>query len=70
MKVKFPIDDNLLMMILSKEYEIQIDSLHFIQMGDSAYSYRVYCINGQQYYLKLFDHKNDRHIKSVERLQY
>lgn len=70
MEVKYSIDDNELLSNLNKEYGIQADSLHFIPMGDSAYSYRVHCIDGQQYYLKLFDHKNDRHRKSIERLQH
>lgn len=69
MEVKFPIEDHRLMTNLNKEYGIRIESLHFIPMGDSAYSYRLNCTDGQQYYLKLFDLHNDRQRRSIERLK-
>ncbi|SDN67837.1 Phosphotransferase enzyme family protein [Paenibacillus sp. yr247] len=70
MEVKYRIEDNILLINLNKEYGIQIESIHFIPLGDSAYSYWVNCANGDRYYLKLFDHQNDRQIKSIELLQY
>ncbi|KKI89377.1 aminoglycoside phosphotransferase [Bacillus sp. SA1-12] len=69
MKTKYLIDDEILILQLHKEYCIQAVSVEFIPMGDSAYSYRVNCCNGDTYYLKLFDHKHDRQRKAVERLQ-
>jgi spectinomycin phosphotransferase len=48
----------------------RLESIVFIPMGDSAYSYRVNCNNGDRYYLKLFDHQNDRQRRSIERLKY
>jgi spectinomycin phosphotransferase len=70
LEVKYPIEDNILMINLNKEYGIQMESVHFIPMGDSAYSYWVNCANGDRYYLKLFDHQNDRQRRSIERLKY
>ncbi|MFY0758925.1 phosphotransferase [Metabacillus dongyingensis] len=68
MIAKCKIDENILILHLNKEYGIQISNIEFIPMGDSAYSYRVNCVNGDLYYLKLFDHKNDRQREGVERL--
>jgi spectinomycin phosphotransferase len=70
LQVKYAIDDGVLATILQREYGIQLDGLLFIPMGDSAYSYRVNGTNGDRYYLKLFDHQNDRQRRSVERLKY
>jgi len=69
MITKFPIEDIVLITNLNENYEIRIVSLEFIPMGDSAYSYEVNCVNGHKYYLKLFDHQNDRQKKGIERLQ-
>ncbi|WP_407868461.1 phosphotransferase [Paenibacillus sp. P36] len=70
MKVKYRIDDSDLITKLHKEYGIQVESVNFIPMGDSAYSYWLKCTNGERYYLKLFDHHNDKQRTSVERLPY
>ncbi|WP_299089586.1 phosphotransferase [uncultured Metabacillus sp.] len=69
MKTRYMIDDRILMLHLHKDYGIQVVSVKFIPMGDSAYSYKVNCRNGDTYYLKLFAHKNDRQRKAVEKLQ-
>lgn len=70
MEVKYRIDDHELIGNLNKEYEIQAESITFIPIGDSAYSYRVDCANGDRYYLKLFDHQNDRQRANIERLKH
>jgi spectinomycin phosphotransferase len=70
MEVKFNIEDSILITILNKVYGIEIESLTFIPMGDSAYSYKVNCEDGQQFYLKLFDNENKRQRRSIERLNY
>lgn len=70
MITKFPIEDIILTSDLNKSYGIEIDKIEFIPMGDSAYSYRVDCTNGQKYYLKLFDHQNERQKSGVTRLSY
>ncbi|GLX66096.1 phosphotransferase [Paenibacillus glycanilyticus] len=69
MEVKYGIEDRVLAMNLDKAYGLQIESVYFIPMGDSAYSYWVSCMNGERYYVKLFDHQNDRQRKNTERLQ-
>ncbi|MGM7723269.1 aminoglycoside phosphotransferase family protein [Metabacillus sp. Hm71] len=69
MKIKYMIDDQILIQHLHEEYGIHVVSVEFIPIGDSAYSYRVNGRNGVPYYLKLFDHKNDKQRKAVERLQ-
>ncbi|RAP75816.1 phosphotransferase family protein [Paenibacillus montanisoli] len=68
MEVQYRIEDQILLSSLNQSYGIQAESIHFIPMGDSAYSYRVECANGDRFYLKLFDHQNDRQRKSVEKL--
>lgn len=70
LEVQYRIEDHVLAASLEKEYGIRIESVYFIPMGDSAYSYRVNCANGERYYLKLFDHQNDRQLRSIERLRY
>ncbi|ULL13246.1 aminoglycoside phosphotransferase [Paenibacillus sp. H1-7] len=68
MKVKFPVEDCLLRERLNAFYGITAESISFIPMGDSAYSYRIHCKNGCQYYLKLFDHGNERQQQGIARL--
>jgi len=70
MITQYPIEDMVLAANLNKKYGIEVDKLEFIPMGDSAYSYRVDCINGQKYYLKLFDHQNERQRGGIARLSY
>ncbi|MEK3889110.1 phosphotransferase [Bacillus sp. FSL K6-3431] len=70
MKVKYPIDDHVIINNLNNEYGMQVDSITFLPVGDSAYSYKVYDYNGERYFLKLFDHLHDRQRQSIERLEY
>ncbi|TVY02434.1 phosphotransferase [Paenibacillus cremeus] len=70
MQVSYPMEDITLINILDKAYGIQVEYIYFIPMGDSAYSYRVNCANGDRYYLKLFDHQNDQQKRGIERLKY
>jgi spectinomycin phosphotransferase len=70
LKFKYRIDDNILITCLQNEYGLHIQDLHFIPFGDSAYSYKLNCKNGISYYLKLYDHQNDRQRSNIERLQY
>jgi spectinomycin phosphotransferase len=68
MKVKFYIEDSMLISTINADYGIGADSLSFIPLGDSAYSYKISCEDGQRYYLKLFDHDNRRQRMGMERL--
>jgi len=70
LKVKYDIADCFLIQNLNNHYGIIAEKISFIPMGDSAYSYRVDCNNGNCYYLKLFDEKNDRQRRGIERLEY
>ena len=70
MITKYNFDVNSLILNLNKEYGIQIKNFEFIPMGDSAYSYRVNCKNGDLYYMKIFDHKNSRQRNGIERLNH
>jgi spectinomycin phosphotransferase len=70
LEVNYNIENSVLKVNLDKEYGIEIASVHFIPLGDSAYSYWVKCTNGERYYLKLFDHQNDGQRRSMERLRY
>lgn len=67
---KFKIEDEQLILFIQKNYGILIKDIEFIPVGDSAYSYKVNCIDEQQYYLKLFDHHNDRQREGIRRLNY
>ncbi|WP_242698016.1 hypothetical protein [Bacillus sp. SD088] len=68
MKVKYPLQDTILIDLLKTEYHLSAVNIHFIPMGDSAYSYKVTCRNDHHYYLKLFDHENDRQVDSLSNL--
>ncbi|GIN72305.1 hypothetical protein J14TS2_27800 [Bacillus sp. J14TS2] len=68
MKVKYPLQDSILINLLKTEYHLSTVNIHFIPMGDSAYSYKVTCHDGHHYYLKLFDHENDRQVDSLSNL--
>lgn len=68
MEVKYPIDDHLLMANLDQEYGIRLKTVEFIPMGDSAYSYRLNGVNGERYYLKIFDHRNDKQRRGIAKL--
>ncbi|WP_274361927.1 phosphotransferase [Paenibacillus thermotolerans] len=70
MRTRFRVDESALMMELSQAYGLEIDRLRFLPIGDSAYSYRVGCVSGEQYHLKLFDHSNDSQRKGIDRLQF
>ncbi|WP_054028684.1 phosphotransferase [Bacillus sp. FJAT-28004] len=70
MEVKYRIKDSVLATNLDKEYGIQVESIHFIPLGNSAYSYWVNCVNEERYYLKLFDNQNESQRNGIERLQY
>src|SRR5690606_15240490 len=45
-----------------------VTNIDFIPIGDSAYSYRITDMNEVTYYLKLFDHSNDRQMDSLWKL--
>ncbi|KIL41144.1 aminoglycoside phosphotransferase [Gordoniibacillus kamchatkensis] len=68
MEEKFHIEDSRLLTKLNEAYGININSIDFIPMGDSAYSYIVHGGGGQRFYAKLFDLHNDRQRKSAQRL--
>ncbi|MFD0710282.1 hypothetical protein [Paenibacillus sp. GCM10027626] len=70
MKVRFALEDRLLIRHLYDHYGLQAASIHFIPKGDSAYSYWLQCSDGMRYYLRLFDRRNDRQRANVERLPY
>lgn len=70
MITKFPIEDVFLISDVNEKYGVEVISIQFIPLGDSAYSYRVDCLDGQKFFLKLFDHQNERQRKGIMRLSY
>ncbi|MFC4807763.1 phosphotransferase enzyme family protein [Paenibacillus sp. GCM10023250] len=68
MKVRYPIADAALAGSLERAYPIRIQEIAFIPHGDSAYSYKLVCGGGAAYYLKLYDHANDRQRSGIDRL--
>ncbi|MGA9172580.1 MAG: phosphotransferase [Thermoactinomyces sp.] len=63
-------DETILASILNQEYGIHLKDLIHIPWGTSAYSYRVNCVNGDCYYLKLYDTTDSKQRKSAERLDF
>ncbi len=70
MESAYPIENDTLERHLTREYGIQVEGIHFIPKGDSAYCYRVDGVNGDRYFFKLLDHQNDRQLRGVELLKY
>ncbi|SEO98296.1 aminoglycoside phosphotransferase family protein [Paenibacillus sp. OV219] len=70
MKVKFKIDEKKVIAKLSDAYGIRAEALRFIPVGDAAYSYFLLCHEGLRYYVKLFDHYNDRQKRGADKLSY
>ncbi|UVI29761.1 aminoglycoside phosphotransferase family protein [Paenibacillus spongiae] len=70
MKQKYRIDESILLAKLDQAYGIHTESLSFIPIGDSAYSYQVNGASGERFYLKLFDHANDSHRRGILRLNH
>ncbi|MDF2963121.1 MAG: protein kinaselike protein, partial [Paenibacillus sp.] len=70
MKVRSHVEDTVLIHTINQEYGLDVNHLTFIPLGDSAYSYTVHCSNGERYYAKLFDTRNDKQRKSVQSLDY
>ncbi|PLS17540.1 hypothetical protein CVD28_11105 [Bacillus sp. M6-12] len=68
MREKYTIEDSKLAALLSHAYEIAVQKIDFIPLGTTAYSYKVHCVNGEIYYLKLFDTTNRKQKKAVKRL--
>lgn len=68
MKTTYSADMSQFQAILAEKYGIKAKEMAFIPVGDSAYSYAVTGVNGNKYYLKLFDHQNDRQTRSLQRL--
>lgn len=67
---RFKIDDDQLSFYIQENYGISVKQIEFIPVGDSAYSYKVICMAGNLYFLKLFDHHNDRQKEGIRRLNY
>lgn len=70
MKEKYAIQDDIFITILQQEYGLHLEAIHFIPVGDSAYSYLLHGEKEQKYYLKLFDHQNSRQRNNVVRLAH
>ncbi len=54
MKTSLPDDTIVIREMLQEHWDIAITQIHFIPIGDSAYSYRVQS-KEQRYYLKIVD---------------
>ncbi|MDR7076115.1 thiamine kinase-like enzyme [Neobacillus niacini] len=70
MRVKFKMDETMLAAALNQQYGIHVKDLFFIPWGTSAYSYRVNCVNGECYYLKLFDTTDSKQRNFAERIDF
>ncbi|AZN41149.1 phosphotransferase [Paenibacillus albus] len=70
MKVKFEIDEKKVIAELSDAFGIRVDAMQFIPVGDAAYSYFLLSDGRLRYYVKLFDHHNDRQKRGAAKLSY
>jgi spectinomycin phosphotransferase len=52
--------DELIRAVLLEQWHLEVTHLHFIPIGDSAYSYRVMTHSDRSYYLKLVDQRTAR----------
>lgn len=50
--------DAIIRAILREQWHLAVTQIHFIPMGDSAYSYRVETQPGNSYYLKVVDQRS------------
>ncbi len=57
MKTPLNIDENLVHTMLLEHWGLNITSIHFIPVGDSAYSYKLSTVAGANYYLKIVDQR-------------
>ncbi len=55
MKTSLGVDNKLICNMLLKHWSLKITSVHFIPVGDSAYSYKLSSETGINYYLKIVD---------------
>src|SRR5437660_4368737 len=55
MKTPLPGDDQIIRTVLLEYWQLVVANIHFIPVGDSAYSYRVEVQEGDNYYLKIVD---------------
>jgi len=51
MKTPLNGDDELIRAVLLEQWHLEVTHLHFIPIGDSAYSYRVETQSNNSYYL-------------------
>ncbi|MBS4196001.1 phosphotransferase [Lederbergia citri] len=52
-----PITFNEILQLILPYYGLHGDSISFIPFGDKSYSYKIRCLNGNTFYLKLLDKK-------------
>lgn len=57
-KTPLPGGDTIIRAILLERWHLAVTEIHFIPMGDSAYSYRVETHPGNSYYLKVVDQRS------------
>jgi len=57
MKTPLNGDDELIRAVLLEQWHLEVTHLHFIPIGDSAYSYHVETQSNNSYYLKLVDQR-------------
>lgn len=57
-KTPLPGGDAIIRAILREQWHLAVTQIHFIPMGDSAYSYRVETQPGNSYYLKVVDQRS------------
>ncbi|MBS4204621.1 phosphotransferase [Lederbergia citrea] len=49
-----------LLFLLNEQYGIQANQISFIPLGDKSFSYKVSCMDGEKFYLKLLDKQHQQ----------
>jgi spectinomycin phosphotransferase len=57
MKMPLSKGDELIRTVLAEQWHLEVSGIHFIPIGDSAYSYRVEARPNSSYYLKVIDQR-------------
>ena len=70
MKISLHGDDALIHTVLAEQWQLVVTAIHFIPIGDSAYSYRVETQPNSTYYLKIVDLRSADGQRTAARMEW
>ncbi len=69
MKTPLPEGDKLIRAMLLEHWNVRVTTIHFIPIGDSAYSYKIET-DGGNYYLKIVDRQTASGRRTADRMAF